>query len=397
MITALATSAVALGGVARASVIQLSVAELKVAAIELQRQIDQLTVQQARVLSEADQRQAWQGTGARNAADWLAGATKSSYGSAKRKQQLGEALSQSPDLSAAVDNGEVTPDAANELADAVLNPPAGADPGELVEACKGASPTEARDAARRWKEVHSEETPEQAEERRYQNRSLRHTEEVDGQITINATLPTLQARQVLKVCSFLGGKPSQTDTRSTAQRMCDGLILLADAYAKGEVRGGREKPTLLITFSADSFEGSSDEPGVTDFGDRIPAHIVRRLAEHAQLQRVLSTGSHILDLGRTERYATEQQYRALMALHGGCDWEGCHIPAAWCEVDHLVPWEEGGATDLDNLGLLCSHHHHEKHRPGVVVTGDASGYTITLVDGTVVRCGPRGRTAQAAA
>ena len=397
MITALATSAAALMGVARASVTVLSAVELKVAAVELQRQIDQLTVQQARVMAEADHRRVWEGTGARSAADWLAGTTKSSYSSAKKKQQLGEAMSKSPDLSDAVSNGDVTPDAASELFEAVTKPPAGADPSELVEACKGASPSQARDAARRWKEIHSEETPEQAEERRYQNRSLRNTEEVDGQITINATMPTLQARQVLKAVSFLGGKPSETDSRSTAQRMCDGLILLADAYAKAEVRGGREKPTLLITFSAESFEGRSQEPGVTDFGDRIPAHIVRRLAEHAHLQRVVMAGSHILDLGRSERYATEQQYRALLARDGGCGWGTCDIPGAWCEVDHLVPWEEGGATDLENLKLFCTHHHHEKHRPGVVVTGDAHGFTITLVDGTVVHSKPRGRTAQAAA
>ena len=80
---------------------------------------------------------------------------------------------------------------------------------------------------------------------------------------------------------------------------------------KGQVRGGREKPTLLITIDLDSFTGRGDHDGISDRGDRIPAHVVRRLADNATIQRVLTIGSRILDLGIDVRYATEQQYRAL--------------------------------------------------------------------------------------
>ena len=210
-------------------------------------------------------------------------------------------------------------------------------------------------------------------------------------------MPVLQARSVLKVCSYLGGKPSRTDTRTTIQRMCDGLWLLADAYAKGEVRGGREKPTLLINIPADSITGVSNEPGITDFGDRIPAHIVRMLAENAHLQRLITAGSHILDLGHDIRYITNEQYKALLARDGGCRQPDCHIPPAWCEADHLIPWEDGGTTNLDNLVLWCSHHHHIKHLPGTLVIGDAHDLWLQLPDGTTIHCPPRQRTTQAAA
>jgi hypothetical protein len=306
-------------------------------------------------------------------------------------------MKKSPKLEDAVGNGDLSPDAAGELSDAITNPPEGADPDELVDACKGASPREARDAAERWKELNKPETDEEAEARRFARRSLRSTAAVDGQITVTATMPVLQARQVLKVCSYLGGKPSDTDTRTTEQRMCDGLMLLADAYAKGEVRGGREKPTLLISIPADSMTGLSNEPGVTDFGDHIPAHIVRRLAENAHLQRILTTGSHILDLGRAVRYATDDQYKALLVRDGGCRQPHCHIPPAWCEADHLIAYEDGGTTDLDNLVLWCSHHHHVKHLPGTRIHGDAHDLWLELPDGHLIHCPPRTRTTQAAA
>ncbi len=397
MKSALAASAHAIQAVGLTPVFGMDVADLKFSAIELQRQIDLLTVQQSRVLFEADRTGAWKGSGARSMADWLAGKTKSSYGAAKKRQALGKAMNDSPELKDAVDKGEVTPDVVDQLIDAIENPPEGADPGELVDACKGATPSEARDAASKWRETYQKETPEQAEARRFANRSLRTTPAIDGQITMSVTAPVTQMRQVLSACSFLGGEPSEHDQRTTAQRMCDGLLLLADAFAKGEVRGGREKPTLLITISADSYEGRNDEPGVTSFGDRVPAHVVRMLAENANLQRVLMAGSHVLDLGRQVRLATHDQYLALVARDGGCRVPWCNIAAAWCEVDHLLDATLGGSTDLSNLVLWCSHHHHEKHRPGARVIGDAHDLWLQFADGTLVHCPPKGRTAQAAA
>ena len=100
------------------------------------------------------------------------------------------------------------------------------------------------------------------------------------------------------------------------------------------------------------------------------------------------------------RFATDDQYQALMMRDGGCRFPGCTIPAAWCEVDHLVPFTEGGASDLDNEVLWCSFHHHVKHRPGVVVIGDAHDLHLKLPDGRLLHCPPQGigtRRTQAAA
>jgi len=66
------------------------------------------------------------------------------------------------------------------------------------------------------------------------------------------------------------------------------------------------------------------------------------------------------------------------------------VPAAWCEADHLRAYEVGGVTDLDNLVLWCSHHHHEKRRPGVQVLGNVADLRLRLANGTVVHCPPGG-------
>jgi predicted restriction endonuclease len=36
----------------------------------------------------------------------------------------------------------------------------------------------------------------------------------------------------------------------------------------------------------------------------------------------------------------------------------------WCEGHHVVWVTDGGPTELANLVLLCSRHHHVLHQPG---------------------------------
>jgi len=240
-----------------------------------------------------------------------------------------------------------------------------------------------------WRELHSAETPQEAKERRYRRRSVTFSRPVDGMVTATAVLPQLDASQFRRALSAIAGKPSEADERTTEQRLADGLIQLVAAHAKGQVRGGRESTTLLVIGSAETLAGLSDHPGHTADGDPVPAHVLRRLAGDARVQRVVTAGDEILALGRAVRFATDAQWKALLVRDECCRWAGCRMPAAWCDVDHLEPWEVGGLTELDNLVLWCRHHHREKHHSGVQVIGDAHDLKLVLADGTLVDCSLR--------
>ena len=367
---------------------------LALGALGIQRHIDRMKALHATVLTAADNAQVWQASGARNIADWLSSNTNTAYADAIGRKKLADSLDQSPQLADAVANGEISAATAETLHDTITNPPAGADVGELIDLVKGAGPRDAKAAAERWREIVSNETEEEREERRYQLRSVRSAAPVDGMVTTTVVLPILQSRQFINAISHVAGHhhlngSSENDLRTTEQRLADGLTQLCIAYAKGEVTGGRERPTILITIPVDGFTGDTDEPGVTANGDRIPAHIVRRIAENANLQRIMATGTHILELGRSVRYATDDQSKALFARDHGCRWPGCNIPAAWCEADHLTAFPDGGLTNLDDLILWCDHHHHVKHRPGVKIHGNAHNLHIQLPDGTIIDCSPQ--------
>ncbi|MER2208391.1 MAG: HNH endonuclease signature motif containing protein, partial [Rhodococcus sp. (in: high G+C Gram-positive bacteria)] len=68
-----------------------------------------------------------------------------------------------------------------------------------------------------------------------------------------------------------------------------------------------------------------------------------------------------LDCGKEARTATVPQRRALAVRDGGCAFPGCGTPPGWCDAHHIVHWNDGGPTDLDNLILLCGHHHRTLH------------------------------------
>ena len=99
-----------------------------------------------------------------------------------------------------------------------------------------------------------------------------------------------------------------------------------------------------------TLEGRAGHPATVEDGGILSAADVRRLACDAQIARVLTgPDGSVLDLGRTARTASADQWRALRLRDGGCTWPGCDRPEGWCQAHHIVWWEHDGQTDLSNL------------------------------------------------
>ncbi len=70
-----------------------------------------------------------------------------------------------------------------------------------------------------------------------------------------------------------------------------------------------------------------------------------------------------------------------------CVFPYCTRPSRRCDLDHQVPYEQGGTTSSDNLSPLCRRHHRAKTHsgwgystsaPGVHEWTSPSGYTFTV-------------------
>jgi hypothetical protein len=54
----------------------------------------------------------------------------------------------------------------------------------------------------------------------------------------------------------------------------------------------------------------------------------------------------------------------IRARSGTCTAPGCTRPAARCDLDHTLPWDQGGLTCQCDLAPLCRHHHRCKQAQG---------------------------------
>lgn len=415
----------------------MQVSELAAGVLDFQRVLDRGTAVLASHVSAADAARVWAGSGNKNIVGWLAQHSKLGYGHAADLTRLADAIDASSTIASKVRDGSLSTATAAALAPTVLARPSGtteADVEVLVECCTNSDPKEARAAAEVWKATHETVSDDELARRRYARRGLRFARPTDGMVAITGQLPTFEADQVRKALTACGGgRPQPGDTRSPDQRAADGLINLArhgslhpevfDAVmasltgvdggdsaspATGSPRG-RQSARLIVTVPIEALTEDNTTGGTTEFNHPISGSVVRAIAETTrpdELTAILHDGNVVLtvgttttlDLERNARLGSRAQYVALLVRDAHCRWPGCSTPAAWCDIDHLQPWEQGGLTNLDNLWLLCGRHHSEKHRSGTECSSGRAGtngtVTIGLPNGTTLTSEPDGPITQ---
>lgn len=166
----------------------------------------------------------------------------------------------------------------------------------------------------------------------------------------------------------------ERDPRTPARRRADALVELVTLATSGgdlRTRGG-ERPHLTVTIGLDQLRAGAGS-GELEWAGPITARSARRLAcDSGVVPVVLGSRSEPLDVGRLSYTVPRPMHRALVARDGGCAFPGCDRPAPWCEAHHVRHWADGGETALDNLVLLCGHHHRVVHHDGWEVRISAS-------------------------
>lgn len=93
-----------------------------------------------------------------------------------------------------------------------------------------------------------------------------------------------------------------------------------------------------------------------------PPELVLRLLCDVSISPITLTGDRqVLSIGRKQREFPEHIRRAILARDRGCAVPGCHWPAAWCEIHHIIFWSKRGETSTENGVALCPSHHSAVH------------------------------------
>jgi len=120
--------------------------------------------------------------------------------------------------------------------------------------------------------------------------------------------------------------------------------------------------------AADGGDGPAFTPGhghIEATGAPLTAATIQRLScDGATTEVTIDAFGQPLDVGREHRTFTPKQRIALAIRDGGCVFGDCDKEPSMTEAHHIVPWSQGGRTDLANGILLCKFHHLLIHNNG---------------------------------
>jgi hypothetical protein len=161
------------------------------------------------------------------------------------------------------------------------------------------------------------------------------------------------------------------------QSAADALVTLARRGSSGGGDGVvRRSPTTLIVHVSD------DAPPVVEGAGPISVETAERLACDARRLAIRPSGRDLVH-SRVGRCASYAQQRALHKRSSHCQYPGC-TAARELEAHHLRPVARGGATQLDNLILLCARHHRLLHDHGIRTSGDGEHPAFTDAAGRAI-------------
>ena len=307
-----------------------------------------------RCIAEADRRELWAEEGARDMAHLLGMRYGISHWKARRWVEAAHALEALPATSDAFERGRLgidqlveltrmaTPETEHELVSWAASVPAG--------------------RIRHRAELEARAT--QAEVRSGERDRTLSWWPTEGSraVELFARLPAAAGAVVTRALDRLAAElPSDEDDADCLDaRRADALVAMCSARLAGDA--DQDRATIVVHARADAVAngaGSWIEGG----GVVAPATLDRLLC-HSRIQMVLEDGSgDVVRLGRISREPPAWMMRQLRYRDVGCTFPGCGA-RRFLHAHHIVWWERGGATDLDNLTLLCSFHHKLPHEFG---------------------------------
>jgi Domain of unknown function (DUF222)/HNH endonuclease len=152
----------------------------------------------------------------------------------------------------------------------------------------------------------------------------------------------------------LGREPTVSDLeRTPGQRRCDALAEMATRSRTAPENGKRPVPLISVLVDFPTLAGRICELAN---GTVLPPGALIPLLDEAYIERaVLSPGNRV-EVSDTARLFTGATRRAIELRDRECTHPYCDRPASACQVDHIIPYAEGGPTTQENGRILCSFH-----------------------------------------
>ncbi len=178
--------------------------------------------------------------------------------------------------------------------------------------------------------------------------------------------PDRAAAVTRRISALAKSLKTSHETRSMDQLRADVFLDLLEGTPTAASAG---RGVVDIHVDLQTLARLADNPGELAGYGPVIADIARQVTEQQESAEWRYTVTHPQTSapvfnGTTRRRPTASQRRHVEARDRTCIFPGCRMPATNSDLDHRVPWSEGGPTTVWNLDPLCRHDHRIKHQSG---------------------------------
>lgn len=332
-------------------------------------------------IAECDRQKVWCDSGARDMTHWLRMRCGISEWKARRWIAAALALEELPGISEAFSCGELGIDKVIELT-RFATPES---EGDLIRWARQVS----CGAIRRKGDLASQSLQEVKDAEKSRTLSWWYFDE-NRRFGLQAELPAADGAVVAKALERLAENlpvmPGEEGACFADARRADALVALCSARIADDA--DPDRATVVVHAQLDGIVSGVSGAEI-EGGPAIHPETARRLLCEARVQTVIEDGSgQPVRLGRMSREPSAWMIRQLRYRDVECRFPGCGA-RRFIQAHHIVWWEHGGRTDLDNLLLVCSFHHKLVHEYRWVVRRKQDGEVRWFQpDGCPYRAGP---------
>ena len=209
----------------------------------------------------------------------------------------------------------------------------------------------------------------------YLAREVTYHYDDDGCLVIKGRMPADQGELVVKALEMaMETTYDAAEDLPVAARRADALCEIAETYLGHPEHSGSTADRYQVVVHTQAGNTAQLENGPC-----VSAETLERVSCDCCVTEIEENRhGEALNIGRRSRTIPPAMRRALKARDGGCRFPGC-MNHKFVDGHHIRHWSKGGETSLDNLVLLCRHHHHLVHEGGFDCRKGAGG-EIYFVD-----------------
>jgi hypothetical protein len=316
--------------------------------------------------------EAWRVGGSKNSAEWVALHTGTPLYEAQSVVILADQLRHLPLTVEAMSSGKISTAQAVEVARAATAEPHAEE--RLLNLAKSSTVRTLRDEASRVIAAATDEV--ERHKRIHKNRYIKTWTDQDGAFNLKALMTVANGALVMAALT-----PFQDEIFKVARKSgeyatpeayaADALVALCEAKTAGAQGLSAAKPirtnaVMNIRVDIDALKRGRTEHGevceIAGVGP-IPVATATEYLGEAFLKLLVMDGTDVRTIAHMGRAIPAKLRTGLEERDRVCQVPTCDMSVG-LEIDHIIPFAEGGPASLENLVRLCKRHHLQKTHDG---------------------------------